>query len=148
MATACSRRRSRRWTTCAAIRARRRRRARAEPARRFASLHAAEAMSTSRTRVEIVEQQLDSYLEGARPAPRRLADDEPLRAGSGLTARKARELFEDMVLSRALDVGARELKKTNRSFYTISSAGHELNAILGAELRLTDPCFLHYRSGG
>ena len=105
-------------------------------------------MSTQKTRVEIVEQNLDSYLESARPAARMLAPDEPLRPGSGLGARKARELFEDMVLSRALDVGSRELKKTNLSFYTISSAGHELNAVLGAQLRLTDPCFLHYRSGG
>ncbi|MEQ1895715.1 MAG: thiamine pyrophosphate-dependent enzyme, partial [Planctomycetota bacterium] len=45
-------------------------------------------------------------------------------------------------------VASRELKKTNQSYYTISSAGHEWNAILGAQLRLTDPCFLHYRSGG
>jgi len=105
-------------------------------------------MSTQKTRVEIVEQNLDAYLESARPAARKLGPDEPLRPGSGLGARKARELFEDMVLSRALDVGSRELKKTNQSFYTISSAGHELNAVLGAQLRLTDPCFLHYRSGG
>ena len=102
----------------------------------------------SKTRVEIVEQNLDAYLERAAPAARLLAADEPLRPGSGLGARKARELFEDMVLSRALDVGSRELKKTSQSFYTISSAGHELNALLGAQLRLTDPCFLHYRSGG
>ncbi len=102
-------------------------------------------MSTNR--VEVVEKNLDACLESAEPAPRRLAPDEPLRAGSGLTARKALELFEDMVLSRALDAVARELKKTNRSFYTIASAGHELNAVLGAQLRLTDPCFLHYRSG-
>ncbi|NOT31447.1 MAG: MFS transporter, partial [Planctomycetes bacterium] len=103
-------------------------------------------MSTNR--VEVVERNLDSYLESARPAAKELAPDEPLRSGSGLTAQKAVELFEDMVLSRALDVGSRELKKTNQSFYTISSAGHELNALLGAQLRLTDPCFLHYRSGG
>jgi 2-oxoisovalerate dehydrogenase E1 component len=105
-------------------------------------------MSTQKTRVEIVEQNLDAYLESARPAVRRLGPEEPLHPGSGLGARKALELFEDMVLSRALDVGSRELKKTNQSFYTISSAGHELNAVLGAQLRLTDPCFLHYRSGG
>src|SRR5262245_55521466 len=105
-------------------------------------------MSTQKTRVEIVEENLDAYLASARPAARRLADDEPLRAGSQLTARRARALFEDMLLSRALDVGSRELKKTNKSFYTIGSAGHEANAVLGAQLRLTDPCFLHYRSGG
>ena len=101
-----------------------------------------------KTRVEIVEQNLDSYLESAARAQRLLEPDEPLRDGSKLTAGRAREVFEDMVLSRALDVGSRELKKTNQSFYTISSTGHELNAVLGAKLRLTDPCFLHYRSGG
>jgi len=103
-------------------------------------------MSTNR--VEVVESNLDAYLEGAAPAARLLGPDEPLRPGSGLRARRALELFEDMILSRALDVASRELKKTNRSFYTISSAGHEQNAVLGAQLRLTDPCFLHYRSGG
>jgi len=103
-------------------------------------------MSTNR--VDVVERNLDAYLAGAAPAGRVLGAEEPLRAGSGLGARKARELFEDMLLSRALDVGSRELKKTNQSFYTIGSAGHELNAVLGAQLRLTDPCFLHYRSGG
>jgi len=51
------------------------------------------------------------------------------------------------VTSRLLDVAARELKKRNQGFYTISSAGHENNAIIGTLLRLDDPCFLHYRSG-
>ena len=102
----------------------------------------------SKTRVEIVQENLERYLAEAAPAARPLAPDEPLRPGSGLVARKAVELFEDMVLSRALDVASRELKKTNQSYYTISSAGHEWNALLGAQLRLTDPCFLHYRSGG
>ncbi len=102
-------------------------------------------MSTNR--VAVVERNLDAYLESATPAARLLAAEEPLAPGSGLGARRALELFEDMVLSRALDAAARELKKTNQSFYTISSAGHEANAVLGAQLRLTDPCFLHYRSG-
>ena len=44
-------------------------------------------------------------------------------------------------------MAARELKKTNRSFYTISSAGHENNVVVGAQLRINDPAFLHYRSG-
>jgi 2-oxoisovalerate dehydrogenase E1 component len=98
-------------------------------------------------RVPIVEQALDAYLAQANPGVGRLSLDAPLRAGSGLTARRAIELFEDQVTSRAVDVAARELKKTNRSFYTISSAGHENNAVLGAMLRITDPAFLHYRSG-
>jgi 2-oxoisovalerate dehydrogenase E1 component len=98
-------------------------------------------------RVAVVEKNLDDYLGSAAPAARLLGPDEPLRAGSGLVARKARELFEDMVASRALDVAARELKRTGRSFYTIGSAGHEHNAVVGALSRIDDPAFLHYRSG-
>jgi len=98
-------------------------------------------------RVPIVEQALDDYLAGAADAAQSLEPGAPLREGSGLSARRAIELFEDQVTSRAIDVAGRELKKTDRSFYTISSAGHENNAVLGAILRITDPAFLHYRSG-
>ncbi|MGQ0613985.1 MAG: thiamine pyrophosphate-dependent enzyme [Planctomycetaceae bacterium] len=100
------------------------------------------------SRVEIVEGRLDAFLKDASPAARALAPDEPLRPGGGLDARKALELFEDQAASRALDVASRELRKTSRTFYTISSAGHEQNAVVGALLRIDDPCFLHYRSGG
>jgi 2-oxoisovalerate dehydrogenase E1 component len=98
-------------------------------------------------RVAIVQRALDDYLEGAAPSSRTLSPREPLRTGSSLTASRAVALFEDQVLSREIDAAARELKKTNRSFYTIGSAGHEANAVLGAQLRTTDPAFLHYRSG-
>jgi 2-oxoisovalerate dehydrogenase E1 component len=97
-------------------------------------------------RVAVVEANLDAYLKGATAASS-IAPDAPLRPGSALTARRALELFEDQVASRQLDVAARELKKTGRSFYTIGSAGHENNAVLGAQLRITDPAFIHYRSG-
>ncbi|MFB3066244.1 MAG: thiamine pyrophosphate-dependent enzyme [Planctomycetota bacterium] len=100
-----------------------------------------------RSRVEIVEGNLDAYLESAKPAAKRLGPKDALRPGSGLTARKAVELFEDQVLSRALDVAARELRRRNQGFYTISSAGHEQNAVVGAQLGLEDVPFLHYRSG-
>jgi len=98
-------------------------------------------------RVAVVEDALDGLLTGLTPAAR-LEPDAPLRPGSTLTARGAVELFEDQVTSRQLDVAARRLKKTNRSFHTIGGAGHENNAVLGAQLRITDPSFLHYRSGG
>jgi 2-oxoisovalerate dehydrogenase E1 component len=98
-------------------------------------------------RVAIVEAALDRLLDRPSPGHAALKPADPLRPGGTLTASTARHLFEDQVLSRALDVAARELKKTNRSFYTISSAGHENNVILGAQLRTTDPAFLHYRSG-
>lgn len=103
-------------------------------------------MSTNR--VALVEAALDRFLDEAQPSSRILDPREPLRPGSGLTARQAIEVFEDQVLSRALDVAARELKRQGRGYYTISSAGHEQNAVLGAQLRPTDPCLLHYRSGG
>jgi 2-oxoisovalerate dehydrogenase E1 component len=99
-------------------------------------------------RVAIVEQQLDRYLAIAAPASDRLAADALLRDGGTLTVAAATALFEDQLTSRQLDVAARRLKTTNRSFYTIGSAGHENNAVVGARLRLTDPAFLHYRSGG
>jgi 2-oxoisovalerate dehydrogenase E1 component len=98
-------------------------------------------------RVAIVQGALDDYLAGGSAGAEPLAPNQPIRPGSGLTARTAIGLFEDQVLSREIDVAARELKKTNRSFYTISSAGHEANVTLGAQLRITDPAFLHYRSG-
>ena len=99
-------------------------------------------------RVAVVEQQLDRYLAAAEPAARRLPAGDPIRDGTSLTAGIARTLFEDELTSRQLDVAARELKKTDRSYYTIGSAGHEHNAVVGARTRRTDPAFLHYRSGG
>ncbi len=99
-------------------------------------------------RVQAVESRLDDYLDGASAASPALRPTDPVRPGSSLSVRDALELFEDQCASRALDVTARELKTTGRSFYTISSAGHEQNALLGRLLRTTDPCFLHYRSGG
>ena len=99
-------------------------------------------------RVAIVEDLLDTYLSTAEPAPSRLAPHAPLDQTTSLTASAALGLFEDQLASRQIDVSARELKKTARSFYTISSAGHENNAVLGARLRIDDPAFLHYRSGG
>ncbi len=104
-------------------------------------------MTSPITRVEIVQNNLENYLTTAQPAQSRINETGPLRRGGSLTARQALEIFEDQVTSRLLDVAARELKRRNQGFYTISSAGHENNAIVGTLLRLDDPCFLHYRSG-
>ncbi|MFQ5698157.1 MAG: thiamine pyrophosphate-dependent enzyme [Myxococcota bacterium] len=108
-----------------------------------------------RSRIEIAEERLEAYLAGAEAAfatvpermPTRLARDAPLRPGGGLRAGRAVELFEDQARSRALDGAARGLRARGAGYYTISSAGHEQNAVLGALLRPTDPCLLHYRSG-
>src|SRR5918997_5447024 len=99
-------------------------------------------------RVAIVERQLDEYLDHAEPADHRLPAHAPLHADTDLSAVTAVALFEDQLTSRQIDVAARELKRTNRSYYTIGSAGHENNAVVAARLRLDDPAFLHYRSGG
>ncbi|MFN0124278.1 MAG: thiamine pyrophosphate-dependent enzyme [Blastocatellia bacterium] len=99
------------------------------------------------TRVEIVQNNLDQYLATAQSHVPPLAATAPIRPGAILTAGQACEIFADQVTSRLLDVAARELKARNQGYYTISSAGHENNAIAGALLRLDDPCFVHYRSG-
>jgi 2-oxoisovalerate dehydrogenase E1 component len=101
-------------------------------------------------RVALFESRLDRLLTeaAAQSLPTPLPPHAPLRPGSGLGAARAVELWEDQLLSRIIDAESRRLKALNRSFYTISSAGHEQNAVVGALLRTTDPCFLHYRSGG
>jgi len=72
----------------------------------------------------------------------------PRPAAGQLTRTAALGLAEDMLRSRVLDVVARELRAEGRGFYTIGSAGHELDALVGALTRPSDPALLHYRSGG
>ncbi|MGE0711309.1 MAG: thiamine pyrophosphate-dependent enzyme [Planctomycetota bacterium] len=56
-------------------------------------------------------------------------------------------MFESQLLCRHLDLEARELKARDLCYYTIASAGHEGNVVLGEVLRKDDPALLHYRSG-
>ncbi len=98
-------------------------------------------------RVALVEAALDRAIAEARPGGTRLGHDDPLVPGSALTAGSALALFEDQVTSRTLDVVARELKARGVGYYTISSAGHEDNVVVGALSRPSDPALLHYRSG-
>jgi 2-oxoisovalerate dehydrogenase E1 component len=58
------------------------------------------------------------------------------------------EIFKAQIISRQLDITARDLKSKDRGFYTIGSAGHEGNAAIGFHLPVSDLAFLHYRSGG
>ncbi|MCB9777965.1 MAG: MFS transporter [Alphaproteobacteria bacterium] len=99
-------------------------------------------------RASIVDEQFLSAVRALPSAPRRDDLDAPVRAGATLTARGALAIFESMVASRHLDLGARELKARDQGYYTIGSSGHECNAAVAAALRPTDPAFLHYRSGG
>ena len=82
--------------------------------------------------------------DGDQPAARPRSR---LRGGTSLTRERAVALFIDQLRSRELDIAARRLRAEGRGYYTISSAGHEHNAVVGALLRPTDPAFLHYRSG-
>jgi 2-oxoisovalerate dehydrogenase E1 component len=95
-------------------------------------------------RVEGVQQALAATIAGLPTAP-------PHSVGTvlapGLTVERAVATFEDMVLSRLLDVAARRLKAAGLGHYTISSAGHERMALVGALTRVTDPALLHYRDG-
>ncbi len=65
----------------------------------------------------------------------------------GLSKSTLAELFESQLISRHLDLTSRRLAARRESYYTIGSAGHEGNAVLGLVSRLTDMAFLHYRSG-
>jgi len=73
--------------------------------------------------------------------------DDPLIADKRLTRRDALELFESQMVTRHQDIASREMRARNEGFYTINSAGHEGNAVVGRLTRHTDMAFLHYRSG-
>ena len=73
---------------------------------------------------------------------------EPDFSQSELTGPKLIQIFESQVTSRLLDLHARKLRATGDCFYTIGSSGHEGNAAVAAALKVSDPAFLHYRSGG
>ncbi|MDX1705895.1 thiamine pyrophosphate-dependent enzyme [Pseudidiomarina sp.] len=68
-------------------------------------------------------------------------------AGGLLTDSELFELFESQLASRLLDLQSRLMQAAGQSFYTIGSSGHEGNAAVAKALRVTDPAFLHYRSG-
>lgn len=106
------------------------------------------AMAVSRA--EIVERNVAARLQFwlSQPPLKWIDADAPVREGFALTVGEARLLLESMAMSRALDLEARLLKHRDAGYYTIGSAGHEGNAVVGELLRIDDPCFLHYRSGG
>ncbi|CUA86243.1 thiamine pyrophosphate-dependent enzyme [Pseudidiomarina woesei] len=68
-------------------------------------------------------------------------------AGGVLSDADLFDLFESQLHSRLLDLQSRLMQAAGQSFYTIGSAGHEGNAAVAKALRVTDPAFLHYRSG-
>jgi len=96
---------------------------------------------------EPIDEYFTATISAMSGSGRRHADDEPIRAGSRLTARVCLALFDVQLGSRHLDLAARWLRAQGRGYYTIGSSGHEGNAAVAAALRPTDPALLHYRSG-
>ncbi|WP_369600654.1 thiamine pyrophosphate-dependent enzyme [Hahella sp. SMD15-11] len=79
------------------------------------------------------------------------ADDLPVPASAhaplpdGLTEPALIQLVESQILSRVLDLNAREMQAAGHGYYTIGSAGHEAMAAVATAFRPTDMGFLHYR---
>lgn len=97
-----------------------------------------------KSRAELLESRFpQQVLEGALPPA--VVDLTPQAVG--LAPTELVDLFESQLMSRHLDYQSRRLRARNESFYTIGSAGHEGNAVLGKLFRITDMAFLHYRSG-
>lgn len=100
----------------------------------------------SANRAEAVDRQFIEHVRGLAGAPPR-DPALPVRPGSRLTGAKLLDLFESQLICRLLDLAARELRARDQGYYTIGSAGHEGNVVVGDLARHTDPAFLHYRSG-
>jgi len=101
-------------------------------------------------RAQVVDENFTAFVRGwvskaAAGAPPGQSD--PIQRDSRLTCREAIELFESQIICRHQDVASREMRARNEGFYTIGSAGHEGNAVVGRLTRHTDIAFLHYRSG-
>jgi len=104
-------------------------------------------------RADVLEANLRTlFREHDERAPAGLARSvdlaQPVNEDTTLTGHRFLDLLETLYVVRRLDVEARALKDRDEGYYTIASAGHEVNAAVAAALRPTDPAFLHYRSGG
>jgi 2-oxoisovalerate dehydrogenase E1 component len=100
-------------------------------------------------RAQVVDENFRAFVKGwnERPAGAPRMADAPVRDGCSLTPRDVVELFESQIIARQQDIVSREMRARNEGFYTIGSAGHEGNAVVGRVTRHTDIAFLHYRSG-
>ncbi len=97
-------------------------------------------------RIALAEAALDRAVSEALEPTEQRDPGAEVRPG-GPTGTQLVEVFADQVASRHLDVVARELRSRQVGYYTISSAGHEHTALVGALTRPDDPAFLHYRDG-
>ena len=99
-------------------------------------------------RAQVVDEKFISFLKGWGDLPKQaLTPADLVPGGRNLTGQDLIEMFESQMITRHLDLVAREMRSRDIGFYTIGSAGHEGNATVGRVTRHTDPAFLHYRSG-
>jgi len=102
-------------------------------------------------RAQVVDENFTTFVRGqestAPATGTRRHSNDPIVPGSRLTCRAAVELFESQIVARHQDIESRAMRARNEGFYTIGSAGHEGNAVVGRLTRHTDIAFLHYRSG-
>lgn len=88
-----------------------------------------------------------SQLEGYSVAGAPGEADPPIASDGGLRGSDLIQLLESQIVTRHQDLEARRMRARDEGFYTIGSAGHEGNAVVGRLTRHTDMAFLHYRSG-
>lgn len=111
-------------------------------------LHLARRATREINRAKIVDENFVEFVASwSGEGLERSSLDQPVRADRRILGSEFLELLECQLISRHLDLAAREMRMRNESFYTIGSSGHECNAALGLLTRVTDPAFLHYRSG-
>ncbi len=97
-------------------------------------------------RAQIIDENFLALLNGWTDPPEHRSSLSASLPGHHLTGKDLVEMFESQMATRHLDLIARVLRAKNAAFYTIGSAGHEGNAVVGRLTRPTDPAFLHYRS--
>lgn len=106
--------------------------------------------STNFNRAQVVDENFVAFVRefsAGSPSAMRRNGDEPILPGGSMTCHDAIELFESQIICRHQDIEARRMRARDEGYYTISSAGHEGNAVVGRLTRCTDLAFLHYRSG-
>jgi len=109
------------------------------PAKKF-NLNRAQVVD--RNFIELIQTRFGEGARNLRPSM-----TEPITPDSDLTGQDLLELFESQIIARHQDIVSREMRARNEGFYTIGSAGHEGNAVVGRLTRHTDIAFVHYRSG-
>ncbi len=124
----------------------------ANPSRVSASSKEAPRARFNLNRAQVVDENFVALVrslgsEASHSGGSRASLDAAIDEPSGLTGRDLIELFESQIIARHQDIESRAMRARNEGFYTIGSAGHEGNAVVGRLTRHTDMAFLHYRSG-